>query len=534
MMKKTTCIAGFMLVILFTVAQNRQFSSSLPLVFIDTEGSQIADEPKIMANMGIIWNGDGNTNHTSDTHNHYNGKIAIEVRGSSSQMFPKKSYGFETKNETGEDLDFPLLGLPEEEDWIFYGPYSDKSLIRNALTFTLAQSLGHYASRFVFVELFLNNRYQGIYMLMEKVKRDKVRVDIATLNPDEVSGADLTGGYIIKIDKTTGSGGGGWFSPYRNSNGNSTFYQYEIPADDEIVNEQKNYIRNYITQFEEAVFSKKFQGIGSYKEYIDIPSFVDFILINELSKNIDGYRLSTFLHKDKNGKLKAGPIWDFNLAFGNADYQNAWTPYDFQIYSPMTGDSWVNPFWWTGIMADTAFTRVLRCRWNDLRENQWTNPRITEVADSLVQVLGGAIARNFERWPVLGQYVWPNYYVAATHSDEIAWMENWLISRLYYIDTHLPGRCGGQEPPVEIDFAAEVFPNPMVNELKVKVVSQRNLNIRIQLFNIGGLLITEKQFMVAEGEQIHEIRTEALPKGLYVYVLWKGNVIFQKGKIVKL
>jgi hypothetical protein len=151
-------------------------------------GRQIPDEPKILVNMGIIWNGEGNLNHTSDTLNHYNGKIAIEIRGSSSQMFPKKSYGFETRDEAGEDIDFPLLGLPEEEDWIFYGPYTDKSLIRNALTFTLAQTLGHYASRFVFVELFLNNQYQGIYMLMEKIKRDKVRVDIAKLNPDEVSG----------------------------------------------------------------------------------------------------------------------------------------------------------------------------------------------------------------------------------------------------------------------------------------------------------------------------------------------------------
>jgi hypothetical protein len=534
MIKKTAITAVFLLIILFTVAQNRQFSTLLPLVFIDTEGRQIPDEPKILVNMGIIWNGEGNANHTSDPFNHYNGKIAIEIRGSSSQMFPKKSFGFETKNDAGEDIDFPLLGLPEEEDWIFYGPYSDKSLIRNALVFTLAQSLEGYASRFRFVELFLNNQYHGIYLLMEKIKRDKTRVDIAKLNPDEVSGADLTGGYIIKIDKTTGSGGGGWFSPYRNSNGNSTFYQYEVPADDEIVNEQKNYIRNYITQFEEAMYSKKFQGIGSYKEYIDIPSFVDYILINELSKNIDGYRLSTFLHKDKNQKLKAGPIWDFNLAFGNANYQNAWTPYDFQIYAPMTGDSWVNPFWWSGMLADTAFTHILRCRWNELREKQWTNPRIAEITDSLVQVLDGAIARNFERWPVLGQYVWPNYYVAATHRDEILWMNTWLTTRLYYIDTHLPGRCGGSVPPSEMNFAAEVFPNPFVDELKIKVSTPRNANVRIQLFNVGGSLIAEEQFMIGEGEQVLNVRAEALPKGLYVYVLWRGNTIFKKGKIVKL
>src|SRR5690606_36465301 len=125
--------------------------------------------------------------------------------GSTSQGSPKKSYGFETCNELGEDIDFPLLGLPAEEDWIFYGPYSDKSLIRNALTFTLPKSLQGYSSRVRFVELFLNKNYQGIYVLMEKIKREDIRVDIDKLEPHETSGEDLTGGYIIKIDKTTGS-----------------------------------------------------------------------------------------------------------------------------------------------------------------------------------------------------------------------------------------------------------------------------------------------------------------------------------------
>jgi hypothetical protein len=534
MMKRSALTAGCLLMILLSIAQNRQFSSSLPLVFIDTGGRQIPDEPKILVNMGIIWNGEGNLNHTTDTFNHYIGKIGIEIRGSSSQMFPKKSYGFETRDEAGEDIDFPLLGLPAEEDWIFYGPYSDKSLIRNALTFTLARSLGHYASRFIYVELFLNNQYQGIYMLMEKVKRDKVRVDIAKLNPDETSGLDLTGGYIIKIDKTTGSGGGGWYSKYRNSNGNSTYYQYEVPADDVIVMEQKNYIKNYISEFENAIYHKKFQGPGSYKEYIDIASFADFILISELSKNIDAYRLSTFLHKDKGNKLKAGPIWDFNLAYGNANYQNAWSPTDFQIYSPMTGDNWVNPFWWPGLLADTAFTNHMRCRWNTLREHQWTNSRVVDIADSLASVIQDAVPRNFERWPVLGNYIWPNYYVGSTYTDEINWLKNWLTNRLYYIDTHLPGRCGGPIPPSEMKFSAELYPNPVVDELKIKVVSPTNLNIRLQLFNVGGSLMMEEQFVIVEGEQVLDVKAEALPRGLYLYILWQGNTPFKKGKIVKL
>jgi len=172
----------------------------LPLVFINTNGREIPDELKILVDIGITWNGEGEDNYTSGEFNHYYGKVGIEIRGSSSQMFPKKSYGFETRNQVGEDIDFPILGLPEEGDWILYAPYSDKSLIRNVLTFSLAKPLGHYASMCRFVELFLNNEYQGIYVLMEKIKREDTRVDIATLNPDEPEGEDLTGGYIVKLE----------------------------------------------------------------------------------------------------------------------------------------------------------------------------------------------------------------------------------------------------------------------------------------------------------------------------------------------
>jgi hypothetical protein len=517
----------------YSFAQDRHFTSPLPLVFIDTNGRQIPDDPKIPAKMGIVWKPSGEMNSTRDPFNHYDGFITIEIRGSSSQMFPKKSYGFETCDEAGQDIDFPLLGLPEEEDWIFYGPYSDKSLIRNALTFSLSQPLGRYSSRVRFTELFLNNKYQGIYLLMEKIKRDKVRVDIAKLNPDETSGEDLTGGYIVKIDKTTGSGGEGWHSKYQNSNVNPTFYQYEVPADDEIVPEQKAYIQNYISAFEDAVYNQKIEGPGNYREYIDIPSFADYILVSELTKNVDAYRLSTFLHKNKNGRLIAGPIWDFNLAFGNANYHNAWLAHGFQIQAKMESDHWGNPFWWEELWVDTVFVNFLKCRWNRLRETHWSNVRIFEVADSLVNELGGAAGRNFERWPVLGQYVWPNYYVASSHQDEMIWMKKWIENRLWWLDANLPGNCGGVLPPVVEGFKVSVYPNPVHSELFLNVSSDAGLSILFQLFNVNGTMIKEQRLSIAEGEQILNLRLDELPKGLYFYVLVKGYEPFQQGKLVK-
>ncbi|MFW5773609.1 MAG: CotH kinase family protein [Tangfeifania sp.] len=530
---------NFVLFVLFagpflTLGQSSFFSTKLPVVHIHTNGKEIVDEPKILVDMGIIWNGEGQMNQTSGEYNHYNGKIGIEIRGSSSQMFPKKSFGFETRDENGADIDFPLLGLPEEEDWILYAPYSDKTLIRNVLTFSLAAHLGHYVTRCRFVELFINDEYWGVYVLMEKIKRENTRVDIATLNPDETEGEDLTGGYIVKIDKTTGSGGDGWHSKYENANGKSTYYQYEVPDDEEIVAEQKNYIQNYIDDFEDAVYYKKFEGEGSYRDYIYVLTFIDFILISELTKNVDAYRLSTFFSKDKGGKLSAGPIWDFNLAYGNADYLNAWNTYGFQIHKKLEGDYWGNPFWWPGLWEDGTFVDQMKCRWKEMREKAWSNPQIFEIADSLVDAVGaGAITRNFNRWPVLDKYVWPNYYVGPTHDAEIKWMKNWLESRLWWLDSNLPGNCGEDVPELIDEFEATVYPGHFSSGFNLKVASDVNVTLTLKLFNSCGSLIKTIPFSVVEGEQEFSINTDHLPGGLYIYALEKEYEIIQKGKLVK-
>ena len=533
MLKTGIHIIFFLFPAILCFAQEESFKSELPLVFINTEGQNIPDEPKLIAEMGIIWNGPGEENRADDPYNHYNGKVGIEIRGSSSQMFPKKSFSFETRDEQGEDMDFPVLGLPEEEDWILYAPYSDKTLIRNVLTFSLAKPLGRYASRCRFVELFLNGNYQGLYVLMEKIKRESTRVDIATLNPDETAGTDLTGGYIIKIDKTTGSGGGGWRSQYSNANGKHTFYQYEEPEDDEIVPVQEDYIQNYVNEFEKAVFNKYFEGDNSYRNYADVGSFIDFILISELTKNVDAYRLSTFLHKDKNGKLNAGPIWDFNLAYGNADYYKAWLWTGFQINGNLQDDYWSNPFWWLGMWGDRLFINQMKCRWAELREGPWSDERIMEVTDSLINQMGEAIDRNFERWPVLGKYIWPNYYIGSTYQEEVNWMKDWIDERLNWLDSNLPGECGGDVPPLIDEFSAVVYPNPFDSEIKVEIASDVNITLTLQLYNSSGMLIKEVPLPVVQGEQTFPVNSDRVPRGIYFYRLIKGFNVIQNGKLVK-
>ncbi len=199
-----------------TTAQVVLDSTRLPIVIINTSGGTIVNEPKIPATMGIIANDNGSYNHTTDPFNDYDGNIGIELRGSSSQaLFDKKNYGIELWTGVEQDTSASLLGLPAEEDWVLHGPYSDKSLMRNVLTFELWSRTGWYGSRFRYIELIINNGYKGVYVLMEKIKRDKNRVDISKLTETENNGDDLTGGYIVKLDKFDGTNSGeGWASPY--------------------------------------------------------------------------------------------------------------------------------------------------------------------------------------------------------------------------------------------------------------------------------------------------------------------------------
>ena len=410
--------------------------NSFPKMIISTNGQEIIDEPKINADLKVI-----------EENSEINYKIGIETRGSSSQMFPKKSYGFETRSsDWSDDIDVELGGFPEEEDWILYGPYSDKSLIRNKLTFDLSNSIGYYASRTKFYNLFINNESKGLYVLMEKIKRDKNRVDISKLGDDTVNG-----GYIIKIDKPTGDGEScstcydssfSFRSSYNTkgeiSNESEIYFIYHYPKPDEKSEDQKDYIKSVIYDFETALISANSQNLI---DIIDIDSFVDFFIINELIKNPDGYRLSTFLNKDFEGKLKMGPIWDFNLAFANVDYCDGSNPegwiYNFNNICP--GDVWQVPFWWTNLMQNEVFKSALKIRWEALRSSKLSNSEIFGKINSYKDYLESnkVINQNFYIWPVLGQYVWPNYFVGSSHQEEIDFMKNWITDRLSWMDNQI-------------------------------------------------------------------------------------------------
>ncbi len=432
----------FFLLTLQTRVFSQEFSSSnLPIIIIETNGQIIPDEPKITVEMGIIFNGPGERNFISDPFNNYDGLVGIEKRGSSSQMFPKKQYAFETRDSQGNNLNFSLLGMPEENDWILYAPYSDKSLMRNVLAYKLANDMGSYASRTHFCELVLNGEYMGVYVLMEKIKRDANRVDISKIDEDDLAGDSLTGGYIIKIDKITGSNVDGWYSDFPPYPGawQDIFYQYHYPDADVIQDEQKEYIENFVFEFESIMDSDDFNHPETgYSSIIDVNSFTDFIIINEIGKNVDAYRLSTYLHKNREsigGKLISGPIWDFNLAFGNADYYQGYNSEGFLITYPyITNDYYVKPFWWEKLFEDAAFYQNNVLRWNIFRQDVLNPDSILNYIDNIAEFLDESQERNFERWPILGQYVWPNYFVGETYEEEIEYFKDFIIDRIEWLD----------------------------------------------------------------------------------------------------
>ena len=291
----------------------------LPILEISTGGQTILDEAKIDVGLTITERSSINAQREIS----FDGHAGIEIRGRSSSNFAKTGYGLETRDENGENLNVPLLGLPRENDWVLHGPYADKSLIRNALTYEVAQSLGNYAPRTRFVELLIDDEYQGVYLFTEKVKRDKNRVKLQENTP---SSLDLSGGYLFQINFDLDHPQAGWKSriSYRPDIQTFSEYSFVYPKAEDISSHQAAYIETWMHDLEELLVSPNFAdpSIG-YPSKIDIESWIDYILINELSRDVDAYRGSTFLVKKADalgGKLHAGPVWDHNFSYGNSDY----------------------------------------------------------------------------------------------------------------------------------------------------------------------------------------------------------------------
>ncbi|MHB1310121.1 MAG: CotH kinase family protein, partial [Limisphaerales bacterium] len=345
------------------------FSSNLPLVVIGTFGRGVPENSRVNAAVAFIDTNLGRSRLLDEPVDQ--GRGSIEIRGQSSTGFPKKSYNLELQDERGDDRDFGPFGLPADSDWALYAPYTDKTFMNDVLAHEIWENMGHYAVRRRFVEVFLDSTggklnypqdYQGIYVLIEKIKIDRNRLDLPKLSAADQAAPEITGGYVIKKDKY--SPGDLDFSTVGGAGFSAQSFYYHEPKPREITTAQRNWIRNYLVQLEQTLYGANWKNpVTGYAAYLDVDSWVDFHWVVEFPKNIDGYRLSNYLSKDRLGRLAEGPIWDWNLSFGNADYLEG--EYTQGWYWTLIGEN--DHLYLRRLVQDPDFHQRLIDRWSVLR-----------------------------------------------------------------------------------------------------------------------------------------------------------------------
>ncbi len=433
MYKILVFILAFTLLSINVLAQNFT-DSNLPIVVIETDGGvNIPDEPKVSGSMKIIWHQDGSRNYMTDIDNpeflNYDGRIGIERRGSSSQGFSKKPYAVETREDDNvTNNNVSLLGMPAENDWVLNSLAYDQTGIRDVLSYELSNRLGQYASRSVYCEVVINGDYKGLYVFMEKIKPDKGRVNIEKMDETCNSYPEVTGGYIVKADKTTGGDpvawtmqgyGGGW-----GGWGSSTDFILHYPKPEDVTNTQKNYIHDVFNNLASVSNQHNTSITSGISSIIDIPSFVDFMMIAEFSSNVDVYSLSTFFHKDRCGKLRAGPVWDYNLAYGYDAFGNR-SKYDVWQFNNQDNNG---PKFWKDLFDTDLYRCYLARRWFELTEPgqplnyDFVCSRIDEIDTWIAE----AIERDNQRWNQMGQ-----------HAQYVNNMKNWIQQRINWLNQNI-------------------------------------------------------------------------------------------------
>lgn len=418
--------------------------SNLPIVIINTDGGVIIpDDPRVPASMKIIFRGEGIRNRITDQDSslflNYNGRINIEKRGSSSQVLPKKQYGFTTlKADSTSNQNVSLLGLPAENDWILNGLGFDPSLIRDYINYNLSRRIGEYASRTVYCEVVINGSYNGLYILQENMKQGSDRIDVKTITAADNNYPEITGGYITKTDKTTGGDQVAWTMPSYISTQIVTFI-HEWPKPENITNAQNNYIKAEFEKLSYMASTRNSSPESGYPSVIDIPSFIDYMILNEFSANADAYQYSTFYHKDRNGKLRAGPIWDTDLTYGYDLSRWGFDRSKYNTWQFSNGDN-TGPLFWKDLFDDPVYRCYLAKRFNDLiQPGQPLNfSSVTSFIDSIVLTINEASVRENQRWGTIPGFSGEISKIKEFVRQRISWMTTKLGTYSYCSNIEVP------------------------------------------------------------------------------------------------
>lgn len=426
------------------------FSSNLPLVFLDTDTAIAgAASPTLTGTNAVIMAVDAATARAAAAGTpDYAGRGGLRLRGRSSQSFPQKQYKFETADAADRETGAPLLGMAAGSDWVLSALYTDKSLMRNVLAYSMWGKFGHPSLATRFVEVFLNDDgdgefryaddYAGVYVLVEAITLERLGMDgpqVGT-SPDAV-----TGGFIIE----TGPSDDQEFAT--TASGRTTGHKHRDPGREQLDAVQRTWVRDFYTRFEQALYGAGFQHPATglpYTAYTDVSSQVDYRIAREWSRNFDGG--STYSHVPRGGPLTMGPLWDYNWAFGNVNYAEGGDIPGFRT------DGWNRSFtglapwapWWLRMEQDADWWQLFIDRWAALREGVLSEAAVAAEIDDRAALLGAeAAGRHFARWPQLGQFTVispPGWQSRTTYQSEVNYLKTWLADRGRWIDRQFPSR----------------------------------------------------------------------------------------------
>ena len=369
--------------------------TGLPIVYINTEDKTPITSKEEYLNGTIKIVEDLSTRDVFET------TMRIKGRGNSTWGMPKKPYKIKFEKKVS------LLGEPADKEWILLANYSDKTLLRNKTAFDFGKiSNLDYTNRTHFVEVFINGVYNGTYQLAEQLKISKNRVNV---------GDD---GYLLEIDAKADAE-------------DITFRVNHIwrpinikDPDVEVGGEAYNYVVKYIQEVDSILFSKDFKNENcGYAKYIDVSSFVDWYLINEIAKNNDAcFYSSCYMNLCRNGKLKMGPLWDFDIAFGNVNYNGCDNPEGF----------WIKDVpWYKRLFEDSNFTEKVKDRFAYFYNNRH---RIFEGINANAIYLRYSAIENNNKWGTLYNYTWPNPSVWGSYENEVQGFKTWMEKRFQWLN----------------------------------------------------------------------------------------------------
>lgn len=404
--------------------------TTLPVVVVDTDDRAIRDEPRIKARMQLFETGIADLSVVGTELADVDTTIGIEVRGFTSQEFPKKQYGFETWDADEDDRDASLLGMPEDSDWVLAAPFMDKSLMRNHVAYATSREVGRYAPRTAFIELFVNDdgsssidltHYRGVYVLTERIKRGDMRVDLRPSTTDAAAAPGTELGYLLQWTQRKRVKDAD--ESFRTASGDALVVEY--PKSDDLRDFELDAIEAQVSAFERALDAAG----DDYEAFIDVGAFVDYFLLNELFRNHDVFTASTYVHKREGGKLAMGPVWDFDRSMGDVEFEGNWRTAGMLL--PERG-------WAAQLLKKRSFVTAYVARWHELRQGALADAALLAHIDEAVLTLADAPQRNFEKWEVLGRYVKAN---RAPYSDsfeeEIEKVRAWLSERGAWLDEHM-------------------------------------------------------------------------------------------------